>query len=194
MGQWLKNVEHVNGNSGGSFTGGGNKMLLHMTEGGTRAEDIIPTLRNRNAWVHLVFNPWAHRDVIQCLPFNTGARGLEHPVGTPQTNRADVVQMEIVGFSEEETAVHYKYDKKWAVENWGEPQYRRLAKLLLEVREEFPFPLHVRGFQRPKKFSPQEFIDFRGICGHVHVPNNTHTDPGRHFRGGHLLNLMKELS
>lgn len=185
-----KRLDHVRGNSAGSIGTGGRKLLIHTTEGGTSAEGIVGTLRSKNAWVHFIHDP-IHNQTIQCLPLDEGARGLMHRYG-PETNRANVVQIEVVGFAYETTARKYGYDLKWAVENWKDEQYENLADLAIKIHRRFPFAVRVRAFQKPKRFTPVEFVRFAGICGHMHVPGNDHGDPGTNFRGGKFRNLIKE--
>lgn len=187
---WLPGIKRIEGNSAGSFTGGGNKLLLHTTEGGSSPEGVAGTLRSKNAWVHFIHDP-IHNATVQCLPLNVAGRGLAHPWG-PETNRSDCIQIEIVGFSYASTAKQYGYDPKWAVENWGDAQYKSLAHLAARIKRNFNYGLRLRSFQHPKRFTGSEFVKFRGICGHTHVPGNDHTDPGTKFKGGKFRNLVKE--
>lgn len=188
---WLPGIDKIPGNGAGSFTGGGKKLVLHTTEGGASCETVADVLRRKNAWVHLIHDP-IHKHTVQCLPFNIAGRGLAH-TQAPETNRANCIQIEIVGFSYSSTAKQYGYGPKWAVENWGEEQYRNLAHLAARIKRNFNYPLTLRGFQRPTRFVGNQFVEFRGICGHMHVPGNDHGDPGTKFRGGYFRNLVKEM-
>lgn len=183
-------VERVNGNGAGGFTGGGRKLVLHTTEGGQTADSIVGTLRSKNAWVHFIIDVH-HKKIIQCLPLNVAARGLMHSRG-PETNRANCIQIEIVGFAYLSTCLHYGYPRKYAIQEWGPEEYDYLASLCARIHKRFKFPVKVRSFQKPRRFTGSQFVNFAGICGHMHVPGNDHGDPGTEFRGGMLRNRIKK--
>jgi hypothetical protein len=173
----------------GTFSGGGKKVTVHTTEGGTSARGIANYLRDVGYEVHFVCDP-IHKRVIQVLPLNVSGFGLEHPSG-PETNRANNVQIELVAFASESTAREMGYNKKWAVANWGEDEYQFISVLLAKIHRRHPFSLRCPSFRHPRKMSGTGFYNYSGLVGHVHVPGNNHSDPGTSFRGRHLLTLTK---
>jgi hypothetical protein len=101
------------------------------------------------------------------------------------TNSANVIQVEIVGFARESG-------------NWPESYYQHLAGLALLIERylkasDRKLSRKHRRFERPVKFDSRGFISFSGHCGHVHVPGNSHYDPGTGFRGRKLIHEMAKL-
>ena len=166
------------------MSGGGDKFVLHTTESprewidGAIAQFFagIGTPHLSIGWRKGVKLPV----VAQFLPFNQYAKTLEHPAGTPETNRANAVQIEICGRAAESN-------------DWDDNWYRALANVALLTQHRTDFPIN-----RPREFPGSRYtgsgwIQAKGIVGHCHAPNQTqgHTDPGR-FDGRKLVRLMKE--
>lgn len=149
----------------GPFTGGGWKIVLHTTEGGWSGSDT--TVRRNGVQPHFLLDP-TRRRIRQYIRLNQFAKCLRHPSGTPETNRANAIQIEIVGYADH-------------VDSWGTTEYKSIAALccLIEHRRKI-----VR--KAPYKFSGGKsyrctgnaFVSARGYLGHCHVPNNDHYDPG----------------
>lgn len=99
MTDWLDGWEVIEATaSGGSLVDGDNrKGLLHSTEGSS-VEGAVGAYTNNGGWPNATVDPTMRRRV-QHYPLGTTARGLEHPAGTPETNRAVIFQIEIVGFA-----------------------------------------------------------------------------------------------
>jgi hypothetical protein len=179
---WLKvgkhklpiTVERHQVEDSGTFTGGGRKTLWHTTEGGT-VDSVVQTLIAKRAGVHFVIDPASGR-TVQLIPFGRAGRGLEH-VYPPETNRANAIQIEIVGF-----AAHS-----------AEFDYRHLAGLALAIERHHGTPRRVRNFTRPIKLDADAFVAYAGHCGHCHVPGNSHWDPGTGFKGQVLRREMGKL-
>lgn len=94
---WLDGFEVIEAtNSGGPLLDNGRrKGLLHSTEGPS-IEAAVTAYRSNTGWPNATVDPFKLRRV-QHYPIGTTARGLEHPAGTPETNRAVIFQIEIVG-------------------------------------------------------------------------------------------------
>lgn len=174
----------------GDFAGGGLKTVWHTTEGGNMA-GLVRDLRARGAEPHGILDPLNGR-FTQLLPFDQAARALKHPSG-PETNRANCVQIELIGFAAVDTARRAGASLQRAVPNWGADEYRRIAALALLIEHRHATPRHARSFSHPKRMGGQEFVDFAGHCGHVHVPGNDHVDPGPAFDWPRLVALMNRL-
>jgi hypothetical protein len=182
---WDLHIEHHPLPGGtGPMTGGGWKMPLHTTE--SPREWIDPAIRQFTAGVGTPHLSIGYRSGVrlpvlaQFLPFDEYAKTLEHPAGTPETNRANAVQMEICGRAVE-------------AHDWEDNWYKAISNALLLTQHRVDFPI-----TRPRPFpgtrySGPGWIKARGIVGHCHAPNQTqgHTDPGR-LKGSYLVRLMKQ--
>lgn len=160
----IPGYEIIVGNNAGSFTGGGNKLLLHTTEG-TTANGAIGAFRRNNSWPHFTLS-FEEKRKIQHLETNVAARSLKNDPDGYDTNRACCVQVEIVGFATE-------------AGSWTSEKLDWLAERFKEIQNVFRFVLSYPAFAIPaKRFTDKEFVEFAGICGHEHAPDNNHFDPG----------------
>lgn len=164
-------------NAGDFSTGTGNRHVLHTTEG-FGIDLMWEVLKNKRASPHFLIDPSAgDTRVIQMIPLNQAGRALQNDQGDfHQTNRAGkhTIQTEIV-------------DKAINAPLWTDWWYRDLAALCVLIEHRVPIKRHAAAFQKPVKMSDDAFDDFEGYCGHVHVPDNTHIDPGK-------LNWLKLLA
>lgn len=171
----------------GTFTGGGWKICWHTTEGVGMAGNLN-VLDAKRAAPHFVLDPKNGR-VTQCIAMDRAARALAHPSG-PDTNRANVIQVELIGFSTIAEARRVGAPESRAVPNFGADEYRRIASLACLIEHRHPVARHARPFRKPTKFVGDGFVTFSGHCGHVHVPGNDHVDPGVDFDWPVLLDQM----
>lgn len=181
-------VERSLDSGAGDFTGGGMKMVWHTTESSlTSVDAIVDVLHNNGGEPHFVLGKRADRFVaVQMVPLNQSAKTLRHPAGTPETNRANCLQVEICGRAAES-------------DNWGLDIYQALANLTRLINTErresghrmVPWEL-ARSFANDTRFSPAGFIAAEGHLGHKHAPNNDHWDPGQ-FRGALLMDLLHNM-
>ena len=97
MTDWLDGWERIDATySGGSLVDDDRrKGLLHSTEGPS-VEAAVTAYQSNTGWPNATVDPFKLRRV-QHYPIGVTARGLEHPSGTPETNRAVIFQIEIVG-------------------------------------------------------------------------------------------------
>jgi hypothetical protein len=180
---WDLNIEHHPLKGGtGSMTGGGAKMVLHTTESPREWIDgAIKQFTAGSGTPHLSIGwrkGFRFPVVAQFLPFDEYAKTLEHPGGTPETNRANAVQIEICGRAAE--------SRSWD-DNW----YRALANVLTLTQRQVGYPIsRPRQFLVPIRYTGPGWIKARGIVGHCHAANNSHTDPGR-IKAGKLIRYMK---
>jgi hypothetical protein len=169
---WFPGVRRVVGESAGPHVGGGWKITHHTTEGST-AEGAIAAYRSHRGWPHFTAG-WNGRrlQLIQHLPLEVGARALVNPPDAWETNRARTIQIEHVGFARN-------------TGRWSAARYRAIADLCRWIETATGCPRAVMrevAFAQPHRLSPREFHVRAGHHGHVHVPGNTHTDPGTGFR------------
>lgn len=187
---WDLHIEHCPLPGAGAFTGGGWKLVWHTTQSKWDSTEGIRDLfitRDKN---HEGSEPTIlvgggigkkkHPSVVQFLPFNRAARTLKHPSGTPETNRANCIQIEVCGFAEE-------------TGKWPDHTYKTLANVVALVNHRRPIANHVpRSFKNDRRFTSGGFVATRGHVGHKHVPFNDHTDPGDGFDIWKLLRFLAD--
>lgn len=184
--QWLPTGRHwgltivrhdLSRQTGPLIESAGDKAIWHTTEGSmSSAAGIFSTGVDIP---HILINP-ATGQTIQYLPLNQFAKALEHPRGTPETNRAGCRQVEIAGKASE-------------AGRWPTSYYERLGALavLIEHRTDIRRANYHPFGRNAQRLTPTGFIRAKGHLGHQHVPNNSHWDPGS-FRIGTLFLCMGE--
>lgn len=164
--RWYPKAHIVRGRDAGGFTGGGKKIVWHTTEGSSAA-GAVGAYRASGSWPHLTVTFEGGRfKVFQHLPLTVAARALAHPSG-PETNRANAIQIECVGFAV-------------ASEAWPAGYYVGLREVSRWIEESFGVPRRTsvqfrRGVER---LGGEAFYTYSGHVGHCHVPGNDHWDPG----------------
>ena len=150
-------------------------MVLHTTESdpGT-CTAVANYLVNMGYEPHEVFDP-SNGDLIQLLPPSEPGKALLNLPGGVETNRrGGVYQIEIVGHATDTP----QYDDAW---------YERLSVRLRAVCEmtgtPYVFPLPFEPYPQSygknlTRMSYDDWLIFEGCCGHSHVPENDHGDPG----------------
>lgn len=165
-----------------------NVVVLHTTEtrnlpgygGGGSAPNLtaVPDLSAKKLrW-------YQHFDV------ETSSRALQNLRGGVETNTLNVCQVELVGTCDP------KAHKKWqdAYQShifWPDaPEWALLgvARFLAWMHEEHGVPLtgpkawpaypKSYGNGGGQRMSGAKWNEFKGVCGHMHVPENDHGDPG----------------
>ncbi len=170
-GIFIPGVEVIAGVDGGAFVGAPWRGVLHTTEGPT-ADGAIATFQATNFWPHFTVDFNARR-IVQHLSLDVAARALE--VHAVQTNRANCVQLELVGFAAD-------------TPTWSSDQIEFIGNLMRAIEARVPIP---RQSTVPFKSSPQadslnngvrlsanDWLAYSGWCGHQHVAENVHGDPG----------------
>lgn len=163
-------------------------LVLHTTEGGDwptySGGSIAPTLTYKRG---VGFR--------QHFPLNVSARALRNLSGGVQTNTAGVIQIELIGTCTKGGPGFY-----WP--GAGDSDLRDLAEFIVWLRANgYPLPLKDPGLwlSYPSSYGPSkarmsnaEWQAFSGVCGHQHVPENVHGDPGG-FPIDRLFLLVREL-
>jgi hypothetical protein len=158
------------------FTGGPKRLVLHTTEGWSiesalsayRAKTIAPQFT-----VDFVARRW-----LQHVDTDRAASAMANLSGGVQTNRDGAVQMEIVGFAAYTQDIS-DMDLRWL---------GQILRLICE-REGIDLNNHpafvgteagtIATTTAPQRMSYTAWENFNGVCGHQHVPENHHWDPGR---------------
>jgi hypothetical protein len=157
------------------MSGAGDKLIWHTTEGSFAS--AANKFHTGADIPHCLIDP-ARGLVNQYLPFDDYSKALEHPLGTPETNRAGCRQVEIAGSAAD-------------AGEWPTRYYEHLGALavLIEHRTDIPRKNYHAFHKGAKRLTPNGFIRAKGHLGHQHVPNNTHWDPGS-FRVSSLFRCM----
>lgn len=161
---------------GGTYTGAPWRIVLHTTEGWT-AEGAIGAYRGHGGWPHFTVDPkWRRR--YQHYPLGVSARALKNLSGGVETNRANAIQIEIVGTAATSQDLTPE-DLDW----FGREV---IAPIRAEVSVQLVAPKFVgteagtiASASAPQRMSHDVWLGFNGVCGHQHVPENDHWDPGR---------------
>lgn len=164
---------------GGSFVDGyAAREVLHTTEGGPDYRPSRSSYFGHAFWPHATA---ARVDgiarIVQHLPISRAARAMENDAGGVETNRAHAVQLEIgwwadrIGDLPDDIAAVAGDWVTWVAGQIG----CRLAGPRFYGRD--------AGWQLTLESAPQRFTAdawraFDGVCGHQHVPENVHWDPG----------------
>jgi len=162
---WIDGYEQIKGNNAGNFTGGGKKLVIHTTEGRT-ALGAVAAYKKNNSWPHFTIS-YEEKKQIQHLPLNLAARSLQNDTKDGyDTNRANAIQIEIVGYANETSS-------------WPQSKLDWIAQQFKKIYDNYQFGLSYPEFrQGTRRFGDKEFVDYSGIVGHAHVPDNNHWDPG----------------
>lgn len=169
-----------------SYTSGPWRGLLHTTEGtGVPAYADEKGRKGAKAPHFTLLPDVAQRSVVVYQHFDTNrpSRALSNTTAPGETNREQVVQIELVGtcgwvytIAPNSKALLWPEAPEWALAG-----VRRLMRWI-EDAHGIPSTSTPRRWTawnaRPDKMSPAEWDKFAGWCGHQHVPENDHTDPG----------------
>ena len=184
MSIWLPDVprdESIFEPGGGSYTSGPFRGILHTTEGGW--DSSLSVFRSRLTAPHVMAAPPSHPDgprMVQFIPLDRSAYAAANLSGGVETNRLSALQVEIVWFAKEARLLTDE-DLAWLGSKVVGPMTRHApGPIRLEAPE---FLGDDAGFTlakttAPQRMSPAEWEAFNGWCGHQHVPENEHWDPG----------------
>lgn len=179
MSEWCPFAERVTAPvTGGSVTDDTWCGVLHTTE----SMRYYPSSRSyygHQNWPHAT--AWVdgagRARIAQHIPIRSAAaRALRNMGGGVQTNRASCVQIEIAWVAAQ---AHRMPDALVALVarfmRWCEGE---LGILPIGPPQGFtPYPRSY-GLGNGIRFSGRDWLAFRGWCGHQHVPENDHGDPG----------------
>src|SRR3954453_7968064 len=112
-------AERIPHRDAGMFVPAQPKLVWHTTE--TRR---LPAYDGSSP--HFTLDPASGR-LWQHIPIDRAARSLEHPPGAVETNRANAVQVELLGFARD-------------TPSWPRASYRRIASLARWIEENHRVP------------------------------------------------------
>lgn len=168
-------ITSIPGKDCGFHVAGPYRFVLHSTEGAT-AYGAIAAFQDNDSWPHfLISDETGTVQVWQFMDLDVGARSLEHRPGTIETNLHSAVQIEIVGHAvSEPVASPVLLAGLRRLLEWC--SFRTNAKLTSNVQWK-PYPAS-GGDQNGIRLTDQQWAAYNGVCGHMHVPNQEHGDPG----------------
>lgn len=170
MADWYPTAIQKLGNDAGSFVAGYPKRgVLHTTEGNSAA-GAIGAYKNANSWPHFTVDK--DGKVYQHIPISKAARSLENLSGGVETNRAGAIQIEVVGFASKPAWPPAQIESMRSLMRWIEAQTG-----IQPTGPAFGGPEQY-GLKNPLEFTNEQWKSFNGWCGHQHVPENAHYDPG----------------
>ncbi len=145
-----------------------NKIILHTTEGTTNGYDAYPAGDKYPA--HFIVD-LKKKEGYQNFAIDQPALAVK------EMDREGPIQIEIVGFSD---PTSNGYTPEYDVNNFSEEDWDYLVTLLRAISEKTGVPLtsSVVWGKSGARMGVEEFIEYEGILGHMHVPGNDHTDPG----------------
>lgn len=151
-------VLHTTESSGWPHYGGGAKAP-HLT--------VAPDMRHHR----LVWRQ--HFDMAR------SARALRHAPGTVETNNRGAIQVEMVGTCRlRGPGLWWSTAPGWALEGIAEFLAWCNRQLGIPLVAAKGWPPYRDGASSPERMTGGQWLAFRGICGHLHVPGgNTHLDP-----------------
>ncbi|MFJ8081958.1 N-acetylmuramoyl-L-alanine amidase [Streptomyces sp. NPDC096205] len=165
-----------------------NVVVLHTTEGRS-----LPSYDGGALAPNLTAVPdfsLRRLDWFQHFDIDVSSRALRNLAGGVETNTLNVCQVELVGTCD--PATHAKWEQaNYAHIYWPKaPDWAltQLAEFLRWMHAEHGVPLtgpsawpaypSSYGNGAGQRLSASSWSAFKGVCGHMHVPENDHGDPG----------------
>lgn len=162
--------------SAGSYVAAGHKICWHTTE--TKG---LPSYNGSQP--HFTLNPRSG-ELFQHQTIAEAAKGLAHTM-PPETNRARVIQVELICYSSESVAksvgglavpdlTDADYENIWDLARWIE----RNADVKRQSSVTFKHYPESAGLSNGVRLSGALWMNYQGHLGHQHVPGgNVHGDP-----------------
>lgn len=168
--------DNVRGAGGGSFLPAAPCGVIHTTEG-SNIEAARSVYRNKMVAPHCTVDP-ARRIRLQHLPLDRSAYALVNDNGGVETNRHGARQVEVVGFA----AQTDEWPDEWI--EWLATEVVRPISAAAGITgpgltcygEDAGWILATPNARQRMSFDAWNRFD--GWCGHQHVPENSHWDPG----------------
>lgn len=174
---WLPEAERIGcTKAGGSYDGTPYCFVVHTTEGDPGTVDGCRNMAESHGSPPQL---WAHpglRWFAQGIPLSRSAYALAHPSGTPETNKAGAIQVEVFGFAADTPG----WPGEWL--DW-------LGSTVLGSVLRAGWPIDTNqvapttgndgyGANGAVRFSPEVWATFPGVCCHSNVAYNDHWDAG----------------
>lgn len=157
----------------GSFLGGHPKAIWHKTQGNSYSGALATYQATKN-WPHMTvgYDSAGKATAWQHIAGGTAARALKNLPDGVETNRWNCFQIEIVGMADnpvpDDICAILKDVSIWLEKDFGIP--RTCSVTFLPA-----------AHSAPGRMSFEAWRNYSGWCGHQHVPENDHGDPGSPF-------------
>lgn len=169
-----------------------NVVVIHTTEGGS-----WPGYSDGSTAPNLTIMADKRRQKLvirQHFPLDRSSRALRNERGGVETNTCNAIQIELIGSCDREDgygAIYWPNAPEWC--------YVELGKVLATLHGIYPAIRLVGpdmwlaygrddrrpgvrpasyGAASPARMTFAQWRNFTGVCGHQHVPENVHGDPG----------------
>lgn len=173
MEKWDPAATHEPFPDSGTFIAGPYRIVLHSTEGASYA-GARSAYRSARVSPHFTASYEAGRfQLWQHVALDRAATALEHRAGTVHTNRQSAIQIEVVAFAAKPAWPAGLISGVADLINWIMAQTGAQPTAARFI----PYPASY-GESNGVRFSTAEWLAFNGVCGHQHVPNQSHGDPG----------------
>lgn len=153
----------------GAFLNVPKRGVLHTTEGSTLA-GALAAYKSTGSYSHFTLD---ENTVEQHAPINVAVTTLKNAAGGVETNRHGAIQIEVVGMATNPA--------------WSDKLFANLTALMTWIEQQTGIQPHAPvfkaypssyGLNNGIRFSADGWRNFNGWCGHQHVPENDHGDPG----------------
>lgn len=170
------------------------KIVLHTTEGSS-----WPGYGGGGSAPHFTVKPGkaTESNIRQHIDTAYAAKALVNRSGGVQTNNEGVMQIEFIGSCDKAYA---KKHGLFFTEDATDEDLEALASVLAWIHKTHGVPLTATGLSwpttnaayasAPQRMSFSKWNGYKGVCGHTHVPENDHWDPGN-FPITRLLELAR---
>lgn len=164
------------------------KIVLHTTEGSS-----WPGYGGGGSAPHFT----VHRDgtIRQHIDTAYSSKALVNRPGGVETNNGGCIQIEFIGSCDRAYANKHGL---FFTESATDKDLAGLAKVVAWIAKTHNIPLTASGLSwptsnaayasAPQRMSYSKWNGYKGVCGHTHVPENDHWDPGN-FPISRLLRL-----
>ncbi|HZW32746.1 MAG TPA: hypothetical protein VFF52_18680 [Isosphaeraceae bacterium] len=172
---------------GGSYNGGPFRGVIHTTEVKSYTPSTTSYYGHHNP-PHFTM-VLGHSDQVtfyQHFPITAAARALENRPGGVETNRRSAIQIEIAWKAAQiDQLPEAMVERLWDWMRWVESE----TGVDSSVYRQF-FGPEAAGLHGVARMTFDEWNAFNGWCGHQHVPENVHWDPGK-LDIGRLLRITR---
>lgn len=161
--------------SGGTYTGGPFRGVLHTTEVKSYTPSTTSYYGHHNPPHFTIAMMGSDAKIYQHYPITVAARALENRAGGVETNRRSAIQIEIAWTAADIANLPFAIVMRlWDWMRWVETQTGVKQWVHPTFRGQEASGLHSQF-----RMSHSDWNSFDGWCGHQHVPENTHWDPGK---------------
>jgi hypothetical protein len=176
-----------------------NVVVWHTTEGTS-----VPTYGGGGSAPNLTVAPdFENKKLVwyQHFDIDRSSRALRNLSGGVDTNTLNVVQIEIVGTCDPKTHTRWKSEGRphlyspelpdWAIKGLAEFAQWLYKSHGVPLTENVTFKAYPSSYGNSSvRMTFDKWEGYRGHCGHQHVPENDHGDPGL-FPMGMILDMAR---